>query len=87
MAQKELKSGQVQSIRKRFGVLEAKEAGFPTVKTWLGSTASCDACEKLDGEERELDEPFVVVGAGPYSRIMHPPLHPNCQCTTEITAV
>jgi SPP1 gp7 family putative phage head morphogenesis protein len=58
----------------------ARETGV-VGKQWLVSADACEQCLELDGEERQLDEPFIVLpGGGPYSRVMHPPLHPRCQC-------
>lgn len=66
-------------------LLNAKESGLKLNKEWLASSDACERCLDLNGVQKKLDEPFVVDGAGPYSRIMHPPLHPRCFCTwTEV---
>lgn len=50
-------------------------------KQWLASADACDDCLELDGEQRNLDEPFVVLpGRGPYRIVQAPPLHPHCFC-------
>lgn len=38
----------------------------------------CLFCPPLDGQTRELDEPFEIRG----QKFDHPPAHPNCRCTT-----
>jgi SPP1 gp7 family putative phage head morphogenesis protein len=38
----------------------------------------CEVCQRLDGREVGLDEPFDDVG-----RIMYPPAHPRCRCTVQ----
>lgn len=69
------------------GLLNAKESGLKLRKEWLANSAACKECQDLDGEQRELDEPFVVDGTGPYAHVMHPPRHPSCYCTwTEVLA-
>lgn len=66
-------------------LLNAKESSLKLRKEWLASSDACPRCLELDGVQRELDEPFVVDGTGPYARIDHPPLHPHCWCTfTEV---
>lgn len=68
-------------------LLNAKESGLKLKKEWLASGDACGRCLDLNGLQKELDEPFLVDGTGPYSRIMHPPLHPHCYCTwTEVLA-
>lgn len=42
---------------------------------------NCERCLALEGKTVRLNEPFVVTGSGPYSRVLCPPLHPNCFCT------
>ena len=66
-------------------LLNAKESSLKLKKEWLASADACPACLDLNGEQRELDEPFVVDGKGPYARIMTPPRHPHCFCSwTEV---
>lgn len=68
-------------------LLNAKESSLNLKKEWLASGDACELCLDLDGVQRELDEPFVVDGTGPYARVMTPPRHPHCFCTwTEILA-
>ena len=63
----------------------AKESSLKLKKEWLAGSASCPLCLDLDGVQKELDEPFLVDGTGPYARIMHPPRHPHCACSwTEV---
>lgn len=58
-----------------------KDAGVQT-KRWLASSDACDRCQELNGVEVGIDEPFAVVsGRGPYSVVLHPPLHPSCMCS------
>lgn len=68
-------------------LFNAQESNLRLKKEWLASADACPFCLDLDGEQRELDEPFLVEGTGPYARVMHPPLHPHCFCTfTEVLA-
>ena len=68
-------------------LLNAKESSLKLRKEWLASSDACHRCLELDGVQKELDEPFVVDGVGPYARIDHPPLHPHCFCSfTEVLA-
>lgn len=62
-----------------------KEDGVTEKKQWLASSDACPLCLELDGQERDLDEPFVIDGRGPYARIMTPPRHPHCFC--DLTSV
>lgn len=62
-------------------LLAAKDSGVVTKKVWLSSSDSCDLCQSLDGLEKNLDEPFIVIGTGPYARVMYPPAHPACMCS------
>jgi Phage Mu protein F like protein len=69
------------------GLMAAKESPLPLRKQWLAAPDACELCLDLDSEERDLDEPFVVDGVGPYAVIQHPPRHPHCFCTwTEVLA-
>lgn len=66
-------------------LLNAKESSLKLRKEWLASSNACGRCSELNGVEKELDEPFVVDGTGPYAVVMTPPLHPHCFCTwTEV---
>lgn len=58
-------------------VMAAKASGIVRKKEWLASADACEACLDLDGEQRDLDEPFLVEGSGPYAVVQHPPLHPS----------
>jgi len=67
-------------------LLNAKESSLRLKKEWL-SSGGCQDCRDLDGVQKELDEPFVIRGSGPYSRVLYPPLHPYCVCDwTEVLA-
>ncbi len=62
-------------------LLAAKESGVARGKRWLASSDACPKCLALDGVEKGLDEPFVILpGHAAYSIVQHPPLHPLCQC-------
>ncbi len=62
------------------GQLEAaKESSVVTGTRWLASSDCCDRCAALAGKEVPLGTPFFIdPKGGPYSVVMHPPLHPNC---------
>lgn len=63
----------------------ARETGIVGGKRWLASGDACDLCLKLAAMGTiDLDAPFHVhsTGAAAYRVVMHPPLHPNCFCTT-----
>ena len=62
-------------------LLNAKESHLKLKKEWLASSDACSLCRELDGSQKELDEPFVTDGTGPYAKIMIPPRHPHCFCT------
>lgn len=60
-------------------VLAWKGSGRVGRKRWLASSDACEKCLNLDGEEVDLDAPFVTLpGGGPYAIVYHPPLHPHC---------
>ncbi len=62
----------------------AEESGIVRGKRWLASADACDICLPLAARgEIPLDEPFAVIGRGPYSHVMFPPAHPNCMCAME----
>ncbi len=64
-------------------MMAATEAGV-THHSWMASSDACEACLDLDGKTVKIGEPFIVLaGGGPYARVLHPPLHPHCFCTTE----
>ena len=68
-------------------LLNARESSLKLRKEWLASASACPECLDLDGVEKELDEPFIIDGTGPYAKVMHPPRHPSCLCTwTEVLA-
>lgn len=48
------------------------------VKEWIASNDACPICAPANGQQRRLDESFVLDGG----RIVvaHPPAHPNCRC-------
>lgn len=48
-------------------------------RVWIssGDDNTCDECDDLDGETAELGEEFMP-------GVFHPPLHPNCRCTTAL---
>lgn len=65
--------GQLEAVR------QAIESGWlpgQAKKVWLTAPDDrlCDICESLDGEERDLDEPFSIGEDAP-------PAHPNCRCS------
>jgi hypothetical protein len=63
-------------------LLAMKEEPLITAKQWLAAADACPICQELDGEEKPLDEPFLVKpGRGPYRTIQTPPAHPFCFCT------
>jgi SPP1 gp7 family putative phage head morphogenesis protein len=59
----------------------AAESGVVSGMRWLASSDACERCANLDGVVVPLGKPFEISGVGPYSRILHPPLHPHCMCT------
>jgi SPP1 gp7 family putative phage head morphogenesis protein len=59
----------------------AVESGVVSGMRWLASSDACERCANLDGVVVPLGKPFEISGVGPYSRILHPPLHPHCMCT------
>lgn len=62
-------------------LLNAKESGLNLKKEWLASSDACDACLELNGVQKDLNEPFIIDGTGPYAKVMTPPRHPHCFCT------
>jgi hypothetical protein len=57
-------------------LIAARESGVVKALRWLASADACDRCLALNGKEVPLGHPFAVVGTGPYSIILHCPLHP-----------
>jgi len=81
--------GQTESMRAMNGAayLTAIDTGVITKTRWLASPDACDICLSLNGKERSLGEPFLILPRAkpPYNVVLHPPLHPTCFCvTTEI---
>lgn len=58
-------------------------AGVQAKKKWLADSQCCDICKALNGKSVEMDTDFATIGTGPYSRIEHPPAHPQCRCTLQ----
>lgn len=65
------------------GYMLAQETNLVTTVRWLASSDACPLCLKLNGQERKLGEPFMVLPKAkpPYNIIMHSPAHPHCFCT------
>lgn len=70
----------------------AKDSGTVKGMRWLMSDDACEICRAIGtrvtdaGEIRaaqvDLGQPFGTFGDNAdYSEVMHPPVHPNCQCT------
>ena len=62
-----------------FGALAgAKQSGLRVVKVWdsTNDLRECPVCDALDGQERGLEEAFVVDG----KTFVAPPAHPRCRC-------
>jgi HK97 family phage portal protein len=65
-------------------IIAAKETGLNIKKKWLaGSPNVCDHCKGLNGQTRDLDEPFAHTEPGPYGTVDAPPFHPHCFCTLQ----
>jgi len=64
--------GQLYSMKEQADIVKKKE--------WLASSDACDRCLAMNGQQRDLDEPFKIKGTGPYAVIQYPPLHPHCFC-------
>ncbi len=64
------------------GYMLAHSVGVATVR-FLASSDACDLCLSLNGQERELGKPFLILPKAkpPYNIIMHAPVHPHCFCT------
>ncbi len=63
-------------------VISYQKSGVCEGSAWATTTAPCDFCSDLDGEERAFGEPFAVNGKGSYAVIYHPPAHPHCYCVS-----
>lgn len=66
--------------------MQARDAGLldeeATRRVWIvthDDRLDLQECEPMDEQERALTEPFVT-GTG--ERVMQPPVHPQCRCTT-----
>lgn len=64
----------------------AKASNVVAKMKWLASDDACEACLKLNNEERSPGEPFAIESDDPnYGTVYGPPDHPSCQCTlTEV---
>lgn len=62
-------------------LLAIQGSGIEARKVWMADGLACPKCAPLDGVSKALNEPFAVVGTGPYGVIEHPPYHPACRCT------
>ncbi len=64
------------------GYMLAHSTGATTVR-WLASADACDVCLSLNGQERKLGEPFLILPRAkpPYNIILHSPAHPHCFCS------
>lgn len=64
------------------GSMEAyRQSGVVRGTRWLASPDACQDClDMADMGERAL---FDSYAENDYELVMHPPLHPNCVCTTE----
>jgi hypothetical protein len=56
-------------------------SGVVEKKVWKSGKGACPICNKLNGQERDLDKPFKVSYNGKEYDVMTPPSHPNCRCT------
>lgn len=63
------------------GQIDAAQEAGATHKRWLSSWDCCPKCAELEGKLVRLNEPFVIDGTGPYSRVLCPPRHPHCSCS------
>lgn len=62
----------------------AEESGVVAGMEWLASEDACDVCQQIAREAGivRLGHAFAHIGTNPhYSRILHPPAHPGCQCS------
>ena len=67
-----------------------KEEGY-TKLVWQANSGACEYCVGMDGQEVEMDQPFVKVGesvsgengseyVNDYVDVKYADLHPNCKC-------
>ena len=57
-------------------------AGVTARKEWLPDSMACPECRAFAAKGAiELDKSFGQFGRGPYSKVDHPPGHPQCRCT------
>jgi len=63
------------------GVASGDISPATVVKVWIATIPSertCGICSTMDGKTAPIDSSFTY-GGGAY---LHPPVHPNCRCTT-----
>jgi len=60
----------------------AREAGASGLE-WLGSSDMCEVCASVNGKRVRWGEPFYTRPRGnpAYRIVLHPPMHPVCNCT------
>ncbi len=58
--------------------LHSKYPDVPVLKTWFTNVDErvCPICGGLDGQEVDINEPFIFEG----EEFDQPPAHPNCRC-------
>lgn len=80
------RAGQTEAARSVAGggYMLAQESGATKVR-WLASPDCCPICAKLNGQERKLGEPFMILprARDPYKIVKHSPAHPGCMCTEQ----
>lgn len=66
-------------------IMRAHTSGVVTGWRWLLADNPCPICIAIQEAcpFAELDQPFAIIGTGPYSVIYGPPVHPNCLCSLE----
>jgi HK97 family phage portal protein len=75
------------------GVEAMRQIPTVTGHEWFTNPGACEFCQSLNGKIVGLDTPFVYQGqtvdgddggqyVANYETVDHPPLHPNCRCTT-----
>ncbi len=63
-------------------LVTAKASGVVGKKVWLADSQACDVCKSLNGQRRDLDDPyFVDPSRGKYAVCDCPPGHPGCRCS------
>lgn len=66
----------------RAELITAKASGVVKKKVWLADSQACPECSQLNGQSRDLDEPFAVdPRGGPYAVKQSPPFHVSCRCS------